>query len=374
MEEQRKTKIVIVEDSPKLRENMIEALSKSGYEVHSATNGEEGYNIITEVMPDVVVSDIMMPGIDGYELLKKLKSEVSTAVIPVILLTAKIETKDIRYGMTEGAEDYITKPFRLADLIKAIETQLKKRRSFEKKLDTLKNNIALYLPHELRTPLNGVLGFAQMLKNDMKEMDEDSVNELVDRIYFSGKRMEEQVDKFLKYTETELIENDPMRLREVKKSVTKTPCFCVNMIARKCAGKYDREGDVLVVCRNKPVNMDKNHLQIIVAEILDNAFNLTEKGSKIYIETSKDNGLYELAIDMHGLPYDEEGNPFMPYEEGKYTRQVNGVGYFLVEKIIRLYEGNLVVTKGEGEFTKVLIRIPLGNIYLTKKDKQTMEC
>ena len=119
-------KILLIEDDVVLRENTSELLELSNYEVVNAPNGKIGVEVAKEVLPDIIVCDIMMPELDGYGVLEALTKNESTQHIPFIFLSAKTERKDVRRGMDLGADDYITKPFSEDELISAIESRLAK--------------------------------------------------------------------------------------------------------------------------------------------------------------------------------------------------------------------------------------------------------
>ena len=119
-------KILLIEDDVVLRENTSELLELSNYEVVNAPNGKIGVEVAKEVLPDIIVCDIMMPELDGYGVLEALTKNESTQHIPFIFLSAKTERKDVRRGMDLGADDYITKPFTEDELISAIESRLAK--------------------------------------------------------------------------------------------------------------------------------------------------------------------------------------------------------------------------------------------------------
>ncbi|GMN11745.1 response regulator [Croceitalea sp. MTPC9] len=119
-------KILLIEDDRALRENTEELLGLSGYSVATAPNGKHGVTIAKELLPDIVVCDIMMPELDGYGVLEQLSSNENTKHIPFIFLSAKTEHKEIRKGMDLGADDYLTKPFEEEDLLSAIESRLAK--------------------------------------------------------------------------------------------------------------------------------------------------------------------------------------------------------------------------------------------------------
>jgi DNA-binding response OmpR family regulator len=120
-------RILVVENEPQILFNLQQILEFSDYQVFTASDGQEGLDLACSVVPDLVVSDVMMPELDGYSLVTQLRQEVATANIPVILLTAKSEYKDLRHGMELGADDYLTKPFEPQDLLNAVASRLEKK-------------------------------------------------------------------------------------------------------------------------------------------------------------------------------------------------------------------------------------------------------
>ena len=129
------TKILLIEDNPDVRENTQELLELSDYDVVTAKDGKEGVKVAKEILPDLIICDIMMPELDGYGVLNILTKQPQTASIPFIFLTAKAEQDDFRKGMTLGADDYLTKPFDETDLLNAIENRLKKYNLFKQNFD-----------------------------------------------------------------------------------------------------------------------------------------------------------------------------------------------------------------------------------------------
>jgi DNA-binding response OmpR family regulator len=120
------TKVLLVEDNNEIRENTREILELAGYEIVTAANGKEGYEIAVKENPELIICDIMMPVLDGYGLLHLINKNDSLRSIPFIFLTAKTERVDFRKGMEMGADDYITKPFTDIELLNAIESRLQK--------------------------------------------------------------------------------------------------------------------------------------------------------------------------------------------------------------------------------------------------------
>jgi len=118
--------ILLIEDNRDVRETTADILELADYNVTTAESGKEGVKLAQQNQPDLIICDIMMPGLDGYGVLHILSKKAATAGIPFIFLTAKSERADIRKGMNLGADDYLTKPFEEAELLDAVETRLRK--------------------------------------------------------------------------------------------------------------------------------------------------------------------------------------------------------------------------------------------------------
>lgn len=120
------TTILLIEDHAPLRENLREMLSLDGFRVLTAENGRAGLELAARELPDLILCDIMMPGMDGYEVLQRLRATAATKAVPFIFLTAKGTAPDIRAGMNLGADDYLPKPVSRNDLLKAVRMRLER--------------------------------------------------------------------------------------------------------------------------------------------------------------------------------------------------------------------------------------------------------
>lgn len=118
--------ILVIEDDPFIRSNIFEVLELSGYKVYTSADGEEGLSMALELNPDLIICDIMMPRLDGYEVKERLDKHPRTKTTPFIFLTANADMKELRHGMSVGADDYITKPFLIADLLQSVQLRFEK--------------------------------------------------------------------------------------------------------------------------------------------------------------------------------------------------------------------------------------------------------
>ena len=126
------TKILVIEDELFVRENIVELLEAEDFEVFSTENGILGILWAQDNRPDLVICDVMMPEINGYDVLAEMRQLPTTALIPFIFLTAMADKRDIRHGMELGADDYLTKPFNRTELLNAINARLAKQEKLMK--------------------------------------------------------------------------------------------------------------------------------------------------------------------------------------------------------------------------------------------------
>jgi two-component system alkaline phosphatase synthesis response regulator PhoP len=124
------TKVLVVEDNANLAFGLTRSLESEGYEVHSAEDGVRGFELARTSNPDLIVLDLMLPGMDGYTILKKLRAEGKD--MPVLILTARGEEADKVFGFRLGADDYVTKPFSLSELLARVQAILRRAKGSEK--------------------------------------------------------------------------------------------------------------------------------------------------------------------------------------------------------------------------------------------------
>lgn len=123
------TKILIIEDSSRTRNLFLRCLESEGYHVIAATNGLEGINLARQEIPDLIICDILMPEMDGYHVISELRQDPSTALIPFVFVTGKASRDEVRQGMHLGADDYLTKPCQVDELLGAIAARLEKQKA-----------------------------------------------------------------------------------------------------------------------------------------------------------------------------------------------------------------------------------------------------
>lgn len=354
--------ILIVEDDPVLKSNISDLLSAEGYNANSVSNGLEALDYIKKEMPDLIVSDVMMPVMDGMELLEHVQSNSTTSTIPFIFLTAKVDEHNIRLGMNSGADDYITKPFKTSELLNAVSARLKKRDIIVHDFEEMKIEIAAKVPHELRTPLVSVLGYSDIILEELENLSKDEIKSYIKIIRNSGEKIHERIEKFLIYTEVNLL-NNGLRLGErIKQEVCSINQEEIQWIFTDQLKEFGRRNDFLVSIEEGTLKIAKNYLFIIIKELLENAVKYSKRGSPIILTGFSEEKYYKIVVKDYGCGMKSDEwmriEAFRQFENDDYKRTGVGLGLVIVKKILEIFAGKLKINCKLNENTMVTISIP----------------
>ncbi len=358
-------KILVIEDEDLIREAIHLILRVNGFEVFTAENGALGIALAFECQPDLVVSDIMMPEKDGYEVLEALRNNPATASVPFLFLSAKADQSDVRQGMNLGADDYLTKPFEHDQLVAAVQTRLAKseeiRKNAEKKLDDLRTNIAFSLPHEFLTPLNGILGISKMMKDNYDILERADAMEMLDEITISARRLQRVTENFLFYTRLEILANDLGTMGDLLDAITHSAEEIVMDAITKKATAFDRHNDVTLTITDSPVNILPLYFLKAIEEIVDNAFKFSEPGTPVLIKSEATKGKFTLRIYNKGRGMTAEQiasiGGYQQFDRKQYEQQGNGLGLVIAQKIMELQGGTMLIESIPNDYTTVTITV-----------------
>jgi two-component system sensor histidine kinase/response regulator len=359
----RKHNILVIEDTKSIREELRDILLFEGMHVFTAENGQEGIDKAKEHLPDLILCDIMMPVKDGFEVFAEIQNINNLSATPFIFLTAKSTIENRREGMILGADDYITKPFDIDLLIRSIKSRLykeKKRKKAENnKLETLQYNISFTIPHELLTPLNGIIGLSSLMKDKDFSIDEKEVREFGLGIFDSGKRLLNTLQKFIYYTEVELLINDDKKGALLKKEITETGEHELEEQSQIIAQKYNRESDIELNLSSFNIKISSFHFEVIIANIIDNAFKFSNNGAKVIVGVESDNSHVHITVSDNGVGFKEvtldEIGAFTQFDRAKMEQQGLGLGLITSKKLINFYEGALSISKKKPKGSRVTL-------------------
>jgi signal transduction histidine kinase len=360
-------KILVIDDESTLRQTISTILKVAGYEVMDAADGYAGVKLASEHMPDLIVSDIIMPGLDGYGLLSRLRAHAPTAAIPVIFVTALAERQAMRQGMELGADDYLVKPFAPADLINTVKTRLQRQAILAEKHDTtmriLRKNIIYALPHEMRTPLHLILGFAQVLEMHHDKASSEDILQATGAIIKAGHRLEHLIENYLAYAQMELIANDPEESNALRNHVTRDPAHVIMETAMQMADIHERSCDLSLEVHSVPLRIAQDSLAKMVSEMVDNAFKFSMPGTPVKVMSAARGIHYMLHVCDQGRGMTAEQiksvGAYMQFERAFYEQQGLGLGLAIVRRLAELHGGRMEIESAVDQGTEIRIRLPL---------------
>jgi two-component system, sensor histidine kinase and response regulator len=327
-------KILVIEDAQSLRKDILEMLGFEGYEAAGAENGLVGVQKAREFMPDLIICDIMMPGMDGYRVLEELHKDPVMMNTPFIFLTARTDRIDQRQGMELGADDFLTKPFTASELLRTVKTQLEKKNKrdeiAEHKVEDITRNIILALPHELRTPLNVVLGFSDLLVTDCDSMESSRIADMARHINTAALRLYRLVENYLIYAHTEIMSADAKQLESLQSGYMVMPRSTVENSAILKAQHYERSGDLKLDVQDvEGVAAYEDYVKRIVDELVDNAFKFSEAGKPVEVRARVNHDKYVITITDQGRGMTPEQvasiGAYMQFDRRIYEQQGSGL-------------------------------------------------
>lgn len=348
-------RILVVDDEEVNLVLLTTKFERIGYEVEKARDGVEALQKVHTFKPDLVLLDVVMPKMDGYETLRHLKSREDTRYLPVIMLTGKADVGDKVMGLEVGAEDYISKPYSLQEVAARVKSLLRMR-VLQTKLRETEKMAALGemvdgIAHELRNPLTAIGGMARRLHEH--ETDPQH-REYAERIIKSVERLERmlyRVDEYKKILVSTLTKGD---INDV-----------IAHAVRDAAELIDNEGKEITVKSEllpqpPPIEMDAGNLRVAIFNVLQNSVEAIEKKGEIKIETRPtfDNTLQLVVTDTGcGIEKEELRKIFNPFQTTKF--QGAGLGLTITYRIIHDHGGEIEVDSTLGKGTAVTIRFHL---------------
>lgn len=355
--------ILVVEDDANLREIISEILSEE-YSINTAADGQEALDVIEQTLPDLVLSDIGMPRLSGFDMLQAVRMRRETESLPVIMLSARGDRDSIRRCMELGADDYIPKPFRADEVLGAVRSRLSRQHVMRRPINELQETLSLSLPHEFRTPLNGILGFAGLIEDlahDDAPVDKGELGEFASQITTSGMKLLHLVEKFTFHAR--VLTKCHME-QGTAHGVTATGWdSAAAEQARSLARQLEREDDLSIDLEGATVAIDSSYLSHVIGELLENAFAYSESGSTVTLRGASADGWYHLIVaDVgRGMSREQIANigPYVQFDRKTHEQQGLGLGLATVSQIVHHYGGELDVESVPNGGTTVRVSLPL---------------
>ena len=361
-------KVLIVDDTP-TNLSILEEILEEDYLISVAQSGAQALEITDKFQPDLILLDVNMPGIDGFETCNRLKEQDSTRHIPVIFITARTEPEDVVRGFEEGGVDYITKPFNYSEVVARVQTHLKVRQLIGqlesrnrqlKELNELKNKFLGMASHDMRNSLSAIKGYSQILKEDMEELPAETQGQFLDFIFKSSENMLKMVNELL---DVSVIESGRLQL-DKRSSAFKSLAQHHIMINQFFADKKNitLHTELPDVCN---CIMDPNKIGQVIDNLLSNAIKFSKSGTRVFITLKEDSGkmIFSIRDEGPGISQKDQAKLFQHFQKlsARPTagESSSGLGLAISKKMIEAHKGSLNVTSQLGAGSTFWFEIPL---------------
>lgn len=353
-----------------MRGLLAAALEGFGYEVVDSASGLEGIDLARCEKPDLVLCDVGLLDISGYEVLKSLRAMDETRNTPVVLITGLADLQGMREGMKLGADDYVPKPFELEELKRLIAGRLRKaedlRRDAEEKAKKLRSSISMMLPHELLSPLSGIIGLADILRDEAGTMQAQETAEIGRDIQRSGERLHRLIKNFLIYSQLELMAADPDRADALRRSGVGQLAKVLPEVANRIASNHERVSDLVMECVSADVPVSEANLAKLCEEFIDNAFKFSVSGQPVEVKAriTDDKLWLTIADEGEGIPdeiirglHDDD-----QFERIFCEKRATGLGLAIAVRLAELHSGRAVIQSQPGTGTSIMVELPLAKV------------
>jgi len=370
------TILVADDDQPNVR--LVESILKSnGYAVLRAYDGDEALRMIGEERPDLLLLDVMMPNLSGFEVCRRLRERHETRLLPVIMITALNALEDKVQGLDLGADDFLSKPINRTELLakvrsilrvgalqEEVERQKKELEAANSELlviQRFKESMTQMVVHDLKNPLAAIMGNIQLMQLQRAQMTPTRLGELLQRTQDSARQMARMIQNILEVA----------KLEENKMPLRRQAVDLARIVAEQSAELLSlsaRDGIRLEssVPENLPtVDADPELLGRILANLLSNAFKHTPSGGRIVIGAQDEGGDIVMTVsdDGEGIPEDLQPHIFEKFVAGESDDRRrrtydSGLGLTFCRLAVQAHGGRIWVKSRPGEGTTVHISLP----------------
>lgn len=355
--------VLIIDDDAIILDVFSFALKDAGYHVLTAEDGASGLDLARRHLPDLILCDVNMPGLDGRDVLHTLRREAATEATQFVLMTGNTRGLPVRAGMELGADDFLTKPVELDTLLRCIEARLNRARVSQRVEDgviaNLRASLNSNLPHEFFTPLAGILGLVEILREDLPDMPVDEARGLLAEIETSGWRLHRTLKNYLLVLDLETQGNSRPPMPGL--SSAEEAAQAVRRGIDQAAKRRNRTADMVVRIVPAIVCVSPADLVEITDELVDNACNFSRQGSPIQISFDPSGC---LAVSDHGRgltdPQIEQIAAFRQFDRKRFEQQGLGLGLTIVQHLAARHGVKLRLssTPGAGTVAVVPFLIP----------------
>ncbi|MGH6877869.1 MAG: ATP-binding response regulator [Rhizomicrobium sp.] len=369
--------ILVVDDDAVVREFMSATLEDAGFSVVTAKDGETALRLCTANPPDLIIADVLMPGIDGFQLCQELRGRPETEYVPILVATGLDDVPSIVKAFDVGATDFINKPIkwvilnyrvqymlrtsRVSHELRANQARLVSAKEEAESANRMKTEFLANMSHELRTPLNAVIGFSGVMQRQVFGPMPDRYLEYSKLIEDSGTHLLTIINGILDLAKAEA---NRLRLTEDEVEIREVVSLCESMI-RPMAQKGEVAFSVEIEDDLPPLFADATKLQQILINLLSNAVKFTPPHGAVSlkIETGDSGGLiFRVADTGIGIPADKIELALAPFGQvdSRLARKYDGAGLGLplTKCLVELHGGTMELASECDRGTVVTVLLP----------------
>lgn len=352
---QQWNRILIVDDDPG-SVKLLERVFKNKYELRTAGSGEDALSIISNFRPDLILMDIDMPGLNGYETCARIRADENYCLTKILLVSGHSRLEERLKGYGVGADDYVTKPFDNNELRAKVEVFMKLKRVEE--VDTIKSNLLSLFAHETRTPLSGIIGISELLTMDtsLPPMTQQQLA-LIHR---------SAVDLYRFVEKASLLSNlkSGMRLQCVPGSVKQ---HLSRIADERISAATQKDVQVTVECEQDfEMLADWNTLDEVLGYIVDNAVKFSASGSAVQARVALDENICTIEIVDHGKGIDplwiESVFNEFSIQDLMHHQQGQGLSLAIAKQVVEMHSGEIKVSSKLGEGAVFTVRLPVSEL------------
>lgn len=333
-------RLLIVDDVPDNLFLVRTILEEEGYEIVTSSNGQEALEIIETEPPDLVLLDVMMPVMDGYEVTRRMRAMKDLPFIPILLITAYDRANAVK-GLDLGADEFIRKPIEADELLARVRSLLRLKHSIAERdrIDRQRQDFVSRLTHDLRTPLVAADRMLGLLQDGVLGEISPQICEALTIMGRSNRNLLEMVNKLLDVYRYEsgskTINLQPLDLKELLDQVVQE--LKPIAISKNLELIADLDGIGLV-------KVDRLELLRVFNNLIGNALKFTESGRvHVSLKSDQSEAIIAIADTGAGVPLEEQPFLFQRFSQGNHQKQGSGLGLYLSHYIVNAHNGKIFV-------------------------------
>ncbi|HEY9823962.1 MAG TPA: ATP-binding protein, partial [Stenomitos sp.] len=353
-------RLLLVDANADMRE-YLKGLLRDRWQVETAENGVIALDLIQKQLPDLVLTDVMMPKMDGFQLIKTLRADAITQSIPIILLSAQTGEKAIVDGLEAGADDYLIKPFSNRELIARLETQLQMSRlRQELSANHFKNEFLMTITHELQSPLAAILGWIRLLQTQSLEPEA-----IVRALAVIERNATVEATLIKNLLDVTSILSGKLRLQAQDIDLGALVQHVVTTFQEAAESKNIQLVSTISKQGVSHIFADGDCLKQVIANLLENAIKFTPEGGTVKIGLERLASGIQITVSDTGIGLSAK---FLPYAFDRFTQAEVpsrhtpggvGLGLAIARHLVELHHGTIkVVSEGEGQGATFTIQLP----------------